>query len=580
MAEKLTGMEQEYLKDQAQAEANLEILLKEIKDSQQTAIESAKKQAEYANIVSVLLKERDKDKKKAEAAAKRGRPHSYEREICEWMRNGLCETIFGSNGDVFIELNSTKNREYNGRYSLTGTLPGMKRLDDVLVILRTEETGEQPAPEQMTKGIEMYLQRTRPGARTLQVAKRVGHCIEDNQLVKYVDMGFSKQFIRIDASGITVVPSCPEILFIPEQKTRELPEPKPGMTFRDLEEINPLGLGGAILRAIFMYQLQLLLMDRNFVNLFFRGPERSGKSSRASYTQNVLQPPENFQISEGMSRQYEDVLLRGMTTLSLSYDNISIIDRDQSDYLCRMSTGAKLAKRMLYHDKAMIDLETQNPVIITSIYDAITRKDLLSRTLIVNGYARNEDEGDDPQKLEDDFWSLHPYWLGALCDAASGALKHIDEVRNTGLGDKAAFERWMIAAGIGLTHKGVIGWSESEVSRIIRYFSSGRHDLSPLMQAVQILLIKYTNKSFEYRKSATELLMDLRKVAARYEIALELPGDPEHLSKMLNDSGYEMWVNDVWCKTGIKGTNANETLLRMLMTGEDMAIRIATAIGE
>jgi hypothetical protein len=537
--------------------------------------EQQKQMEQYGRTLKAMAA---KDEKKA----KRGRPEGPVREICNWLLS-FCETIKGDNGDVYVEVKNRTHSEWNGRYSFTGVLPNEKRLDDVLVIMRTKQFGEQPTPEQISKGIEMYLQRTRPGARQLQVARRVGHVVENKELVKYVDRGASltsKRFIRIDASGIELVSSSGELLFINEYNTRELPEPEVLSNFATIEAENVLGISADELRVIFMYQLQLLLLDSNYINVFFCGPTRSGKSTRAAYTQHVLQPHRNFQSSEAMPEKYEDILLRGMNTLSICYDNISNINKDQSDTFCRMSTGAEFHKRMLYTDKGMVNLETKNPVIFTSVYDAIQRNDLLSRTLIVRVYPRSDGVGDDPQKLESDFRSLHAYWLGALCNAASGALAHIHEVRSSGLGDMAAFERWMIAAGISLTQNEVVGWSESEVGRIIRAYAPGKHKLPPVLQLVEDLLERYTNGTFEYEETASQLLIDLRKVAELNDASVDLPGDAERLSRLLNSSKHALIEHDIWVKTGAHTRYGNRVALKLLMSSEDKALRNFASMAE
>jgi hypothetical protein len=529
--------------------------------------------AELLKLMRQLVGESQQRIRALEASAKKkpGRPPSAERELCNWMLE-FCETILGDNGDVYVEVNSTKSNRWNGRYSFTGLLPTEARFDDVLANMRKEESGEQPLTDQVKKGIEMYLQLTRPHARKMQVARRVGHTLEDGELVKYVDRGAtltSKRFIRIDKHGFELVDNSGSLLFIGEYNTLELPEPARDGSYDVLESVGPLGINEDELRLIFMYQLQLLLLDSNFINVFFRGPTRSGKSTRAAYTQHVLQPHKNFQSSEAMPAKYEDILLRGMNTLSICYDNISTIDKDQSDTFCRMSTGAVFNKRMLYTDKGIVSLETKNPVIFTSVYPAIQRHDLLSRTLLVLVHPRPDDVGDDPRKLEDDFRKLHPVWLGALCNAASGALRNIDKVRSTGLGDMAAFERWMIAAGIELGEK----WSEDAILQTIDTFSPGKRELSPVLKLVEMLLEEYTEGRFEYEETASQLLIDLRKIAEVNDLSVDLPGDAERLSRLLNSSKYELIEHDIWAKTGQHTRYGNRITLKLLMTSEDMAVK-------
>jgi hypothetical protein len=548
-----------------------EVLANELKEARALL----KQSIEVNAINSKALEKADKAIDRLTKEKKgRGKPLGEETLLCNSILN-YCRTILGDNGDEFIQVKHPVTTRYNGVYSFAGIGHEEQRLDDVITQLCIADGGTVPTDEQLSKALGMYLRITRINAPRMPVARRVGHILENGAPVKYVDRGVqcdSKRFIRIDAThDMELVDKSDGILFLNEPDMLVLPKPDFSATYEDLVRERPLNIEEDELQLAFAYQLQLLLMQGNFVNLSYRGPTRSGKTIRAAFTQHVLQPYKNFQVSEGMSKNYEDILLVGMNTLSICYDNISSIDKDQSDTLCRMSTGARLRKRKLYTDKGMAKLETKNPLIFTSVYQFMRWTDLLGRTFVISVPPRADGVGDTAEKLEADFRRLHPLWLGALCNAASGALRHIDEIRDVSLGDMASFAKWMIAAGIELGDK----WSEANIFRLIDKYSYGTRALAPVLELVRTLLEEFTGGRFEYQDSMKQLLTDLRKIASMFELDIDLPANEEQLSRMLNNSRYELFEHDILVQTGIKTRDFNRVKLSMFLFDEDRAEKAA-----
>src|SRR5260370_40302391 len=67
----------------------------------------------------------------------------------------------------------------------------------------------------------------------------------------------------------------------------------------------------------------------------------------------------------------------------LGFDNLSYLSAHVHGGLCRRANGDGSEVRGLYTDRDQAVFAGSNPVLLTSIADAITRPDLLSRALLV-----------------------------------------------------------------------------------------------------------------------------------------------------------------------------------------------------
>ena len=124
---------------------------------------------------------------------------------------------------------------------------------------------------------------------------------------------------------------------------------------------------------------------------------------------------------------------------------MSYLSADVSDAMCRLATGGGFSTRALFTDDEEKLFDGQRPQGLNGIGAIVSRPDLLDRTLSVHLEAIP----DADRKLEDDLWAAFnasaPRMLGALYDAASHGLKHMDEVRPNRLPRMADFTRWSVA---------------------------------------------------------------------------------------------------------------------------------------
>ena len=258
----------------------------------------------------------------------------------------------------------------------------------------------------------------------------------------YIDLGTEEwDAIEIDAEGWRVV-ATPPVAFRRPASLKPLPLPLRGATLADLSRyVNlddddwPLVAGWLVAAANPSGPYPILVLA---------GEQGTAKSTTIRAMKEIIDP-----AAAGLRGQPEDIrdLWVGANNgWLLAYDNVSHLNNDVSDALCRLATGGGYAKRANYSDDGEFLMDATRPVAINGIGDIVTRPDLMDRSILIcppviaEGKRRNEKE----------FWAGfdadRPKLLGALLDAVSIALRNIGSVQLETLPRMADFARLAVAA--------------------------------------------------------------------------------------------------------------------------------------
>ena len=257
-----------------------------------------------------------------------------------------------------------------------------------------------------------------------------------------VDLGDpSRRVVRIDASTCEVLDKSPIAFFRPDG-LRPLPVPvfptndaASKVVFDETQKF--LGVTLAQLATVFIWMLGAMRPMEppscadgeeeddliEYVVLKIVGGEGSGKSGLAKYVRAAVDPRRPDLVA--LPRDLKDISIAAENTRVLGYDNISWIDRDHSDGLCRVSTGDGTEIRALYTPRDQTVFRGSNPVVVTSVTEVITETDLLSRCLSLWLPVRQTRK--TKQVLRAEFRMLHPKLFGALCHSVSRVLRDLDK---------------------------------------------------------------------------------------------------------------------------------------------------------
>lgn len=254
-----------------------------------------------------------------------------------------------------------------------------------------------------------------------------------------IDMGDDTGTAAIIAStGWTI--GAPTVNFRRSGKPTPLPNPANanfGLIWRHVnvaEEDRPLVAAWlvATLRPRGPYPIALLI-----------GEQGTGKSVTSRVMKRLTDP--SAVMLRPPPREDRDLQVASVSSWTVALDNLSGLNPQLSDCLCRLSTGGGFAARKLYSDMDETLVEVQRPVIINGIDDIASRPDLADRCLhlLLPPLVSRRTEAD----IERTFAADAPAIFAALLDALVLATKDHARVRLEKPPRMADFATWA-AAGL------------------------------------------------------------------------------------------------------------------------------------
>ena len=187
------------------------------------------------------------------------------------------------------------------------------------------------------------------------------------------------QAIEIDSAGWRLISASP-VRFRRARGTLPLPVPEPGGSIHDLRPfLNVQSDDDFIL--IVAYALAVLRDCGAYPVLAIGGEQGAAKSTACLVLKELLDP--NAAPLRALPREENDLYVTAAHSHLLAFDNVSGMPPWLPDALCRIATGAGSRGRELYTDEEEHLLQAKRPVILNGIADAVSRSDLVERSLIL-----------------------------------------------------------------------------------------------------------------------------------------------------------------------------------------------------
>lgn len=322
------------------------------------------------------------------------------------------ELFHDDNGETFISakvkghretwpLKSRGSREYLAYlyHSETDKVPGGQALQDALSVLhgRALYNGEEK---------KTHVRIAYGGGKT------------------YLDLADEeRRIIEIQAGSWGYV-TDPPVRFRRPKGMRPLPAPQPGGSFDELKQFVNITKASS-------WQLVIAWL----VSLFFRGPfawlalqgrQGTAKTSTSRALRQVVDP--NKSPVRAPPRSVRDLVIGAANAVVLVLDNLSFLNEELSDALCRMSTGGGLSTRELYSDLDEVIVEVQRAGILNGITDVVARGDLLDRCILIELPPIPKGQRRTEAQMAAAFAAAWPRMLGAVLDAVAGAMAHLPGV--------------------------------------------------------------------------------------------------------------------------------------------------------
>lgn len=315
----------------------------------------------------------------------------------------------------------------------------------------------------------------------------------------YLDLGRDDwQAVEIDAAGWRLVSDYP-VRFRRTENLLPLPVPVVGGHLSELKNLLNLDEEAWVLLSTWL----LFSFSPSYPHpiLVLSGEQGTGKSFTARLLKSFVDPGKAPLIPH--VSDLRNLAIQAENRWILAYDNLSHLSADQSDALCRISTGGGFTTRTLYENGEETVFEFIRPQILTSIDDLMSRGDLLERSLLIQLPMISEEARLTEAELEERLERGRGRILGALLTTLSQTLKQLSAVQVERLPRMADFARFAIAAetALGL-----------DSGTFLRVYASNRQEANETAleaDIVAIALLRLMEARSTWRGTASELLTEL-----------------------------------------------------------------------
>lgn len=288
--------------------------------------------------------------------------------------------------------------------------------------------------------------------------------------------------VEVTASGWQVVSTSP-VRFVRTTHSRALPRPEEWGSVDELRELLNVEADDDW-TLILAWLLGALHPTGPYPLLVLTGEQGSAKTTTARILARLLDP--SALPTRALPTTERDLLIAAQGAWVLAFDNLSWLSDGMSDALSRLATGGGLGTRTLWTNGDEYQFAATRPVILTGIDSVVTRSDLLDRSLVVELPPISSAGRRTEEEIWQAFNAKHPWILGGLLNAMSGAVARLPDLPAHGWPRMADFARWATAA------ESAFGWTDGTFLRVYDRRRTAASqvvvDYSPVAQAIVRLL--------------------------------------------------------------------------------------------
>jgi putative DNA primase/helicase len=271
----------------------------------------------------------------------------------------------------------------------------------------------------------------------------------------YFDLANSKgDVVAINAMGWEVIQN-PPVKFYRPLTLKPLPLPTVGGSVGALRPLINIERDEQF-HLVLGWLLGTFLQTGTFPVFVISGEQGSGKTDLARILKRLVDldsvdlrsPPTNV----------ADLRAAANNSRLLAFDNVSRISPTIADALCRVASGISMGGRKLYTDSDEANVVIHAPVLLNGIPTLVGRPDLADRAIVLELPRIRPELRVEERVLWENFEAAHPYILGGMCDAVSGALRHYSKVELPVKPRLADWAVWVTAgeASLGLEEGSIL----------------------------------------------------------------------------------------------------------------------------
>lgn len=238
--------------------------------------------------------------------------------------------------------------------------------------------------------------------------------VDDDLFVDLADDGW--RVVRVTPRGWEVLTRSP-VDFIRKPGMAPFPTPTKGGDINRLRDF--INVKAEDFPLIVGWVLGAFRGTGEYPVLVLQGEEGTGKSTAGRVLRSLTDP--STVALRAPPKTVDDLLVSACGNHVVALDNLSGINAEMADALCRLSTGGGLDKRRLFTDSEQVLIDLTRPIIVNGIDEIATRSDLSSRSIIVRLPVITAQLGGEEQ-FRQDFRDELPGIFGAILTGVSSSL--------------------------------------------------------------------------------------------------------------------------------------------------------------
>ncbi|WP_256815807.1 hypothetical protein [Cytobacillus sp. Bac17] len=350
----------------------------------------------------------------------------------------------------------------------------------------------------------------------------------------YIDLcNKQRDVVQITPGNWTILRNT-EMKFLRGKSMQELPIPVKGNNIELLKKYVTCKGTDWILFVAFI--LGCYMPAGPFPILIIQGLQGSGKSLHSRIIKRLTDPTRNEVMT--FPRNEREIYIVANKSRVLAFDNISELNNNLADTLCKIATGSSFVAKKNYTDSEEHVIEACNPLILNGIDTIAKRSDLADRSIIINlpkiiGAKR---------RSEQEFWSSfeedRPYILAGIFDLISEILKNYSSFKLSTSPRMRDFTKWITAC------EHLLGLKKGGFSAIYSYNQKEAYRDALEQSSLATVIEKYLRINKSFKGTATTLVKELKKQAFKENIEFDIKPNKikDQLSRIeaiLNANGIE-----------------------------------------
>lgn len=307
------------------------------------------------------------------------------------------------------------------------------------------------------------------------------------------------QAVKINKSGWEIVDKPPIIFNHYSHHQSQVTPIGNGNVKLFLDYINVTNPEHRLLLLVFL--ISSFIPDFPHVMLVVFGAQGSSKSTLSKLTRLVIDPS-MLDVVALPDKQNELIQILAHHHF-LFFDNVSHVNEDSSDTICKAITGSGFSKRRLFKNDEDIIYKFQRCIGINGINLVTIRPDLLERSLLIELERIDSANRKHEKEIYDSFKKDLPFILGGIFDTLVKTLEIKSKIRVSSLPRMADWTLWgcAIAEALGYKKEEFLDAYERNINR--------QAEMLLNENIVATTLFTFMEDKKDWKGTATDLLQQL-----------------------------------------------------------------------